>query len=259
MIKSRVIPCLLVQNNGLVKTVEFGHPKYVGDPINAVRIYNEKEVDELIVLDIGATVRGLGPNFRLIEQLARECRMPLTYGGGISNVDDARRIVGLGVEKISLSSAVFNSPNLIDQIGDCIGLQSVCVVIDVRTNKSFFGSTDYEVYTHNGSKRVNRHFRDILTILNEKRIGEIVINNIDRDGSMIGYDFDLIDIVRNAMDMPMTILGGARDYGNLKEAVNRYKTLGVAAGSLFVFKGKYKAVLISYPNKEELNEIQGIN
>jgi cyclase len=243
---------LLVHKKGLVKTVGFEDPKYVGDPINAVKIFNEKEVDELIVIDIDATVEGRGPDFNLIKNIAIESRMPLCYGGGITTVEQAKKIISLGVEKIAISSAAIYNTNLLKDIGIAIGTQSVVVVLDVK-KKGIFGN--YEIYTHNGKKNSKYKLKDYLTILNEIGIGEIVVNSIDEDGKMKGYDFKLFDFVRDLTNMPMTILGGAGSLEDISNAIRRYKTIGVAAGSLFVFKGKYKAVLINYPDRQTRNEI----
>jgi len=252
MLRSRITPCLLVHKKGLVKTVEFGNPKYVGDPINAVKIFNEKEVDELIVIDIDATVEGRGPDFNLIKNLAFECRMPFCYGGGITTVDQAKKIISLGVEKVAISSAALNNALLLKEIGNAIGKQSLVVVLDVK-KKDLFGN--YELYTHNGKKSSKYKLNEYLTILNEIGIGEILVNSIDEDGKMNGYDFKLNDIVRDLTNLPMTILGGAGSLDHIRVAIERYKTIGVSAGSMFVFKGKYKAVLINYPDRPTRNEM----
>lgn len=249
MLRSRITPCLLVHKKGLVKTVGFKDPKYVGDPINAVKIFNEKEVDELIVLDIDASVEGRGPDFELIRNLAVECRMPFCYGGGVTSVEEAKKIINLGAEKVALSSAAIQNFDLISQIGNAVGIQSVVVVLDVK-KKNFIGG-GYEIFIHNGKKASGIKLKEFVQQLNKIGVGEIVINSIDRDGKMKGYDFSLIDMVRELTEMPLTVLGGAGSIGDIKAAISRYKIIGTAAGSLFVFKGKYRAVLISYPNKLE--------
>jgi cyclase len=236
MLYPRIIPCLLVKDKGLVKTVNFKNPKYVGDPINAVRIFNEKEVDELIVLDIDATHEKREPDYKMIEHLAAECRMPLCYGGGITTCDQVLRIIQLGVEKVAISSAAIENPDLIAEAAECVGNQSVVVVLDVK--KSFLGGK-YEIYTHNGSKNTGKYPADFALQVQKLGAGEIVINSIDNDGLMKGYDLDLVEIVRKSINVPLTVLGGA---GALHDA---------AAGSLFVFKGVYRAVLINYPNRAE--------
>ena len=252
MLRSRIIPCLLVHNKGLVKTVKFKDPKYIGDPINAVKIFNEKEVDELIVLDIDATREKRGPNLDMIKNLADECRMPFCYGGGISNVEQARKIISLGAEKVALSYSALNNIELCKQIGYIIGNQSVVVVIDVKKN-FFFGG--YDVFTHNGTKKSKWKLNDLIKKLEEIGIGEIIINSIDNDGMMQGYDLTLAESVREKCSMPITVLGGAGGLDDIKSLINKFKIIGAAAGSLFVFKGKYKAVLINYPNREERKPI----
>tara|TARA_B100000029_G_scaffold183432_1_gene180986 strand:+ start:92 stop:868 length:777 start_codon:yes stop_codon:yes gene_type:complete len=248
MLHPRIIPNLLIHNKGLVKTINFKNPKYVGDPINAVKIFNEKSVDELIVTDIDATVNNLEPNYDVIKKLAMECRMPLCYGGGIKNVDQAKKIFSLGVEKVSLSSSAINNPNIISKLANSVGSQSVVVVIDVK--KRFFGNK-YEILTHNGTKKTGINPLDFIESINNKGVGEIVINSIDRDGTMEGYDYKLIDKVRNVTTLPMTILGGAGSLEDIGDLISRYKIIGSGAGSMFVFKGKYRAVLINYPNDKE--------
>ena len=252
MLRSRIIPCLLIHNKGLVKTVNFKNPKYVGDPINAVKIFNEKEVDELIVLDIDATKENRGPNLKMIKSLANECRMPFCYGGGITTVEQAVKIISLGAEKVALSYSALNNISLCQEIGDIIGNQSVVVVIDVK-KKKIFG--DYDIYTHNGTKKSNWKLNDFISKLEEIGIGEIVINSIDNDGVMQGYDLPLIENIREKCSMPITAIGGAGSLQNIKDLISKFKIIGAAAGSLFVFKGKYKAVLISYPNREERKPI----
>ena len=252
MLRSRITPCLLVHKKGLVKTVEFKEPKYVGDPLNAVKIFNEKEVDELIIIDIDATIEGRGPDFNFIKNIAIESRMPLCYGGGITTVEQAKKIISLGVEKIALSSAAIENPQLLFEIGSAVGVQSVVVVLDVKKKGLF---KNYEVFTHNGKRPVGKKLKDIVSTLNNIGVGEIVINSIDEDGKMNGYDFKLFEIIRDLTSFPLTILGGASSIDNIKEAIKRYRPLGVAAGSIFVFKGKYKAVLINYPDRIARNEI----
>ena len=248
MLRSRIIPCLLVHNKGLVKTVKFKEPKYIGDPINAVKIFNEKEVDELMVLDIDATIENRGPNLEMIKNLADECRMPFCYGGGITTVEQAVKIISLGAEKVALSYSALNNISLCQEIGDVIGNQSVVVVLDVK-KKIFFGG--YDIYTHNGTKKSKWKLDELVAKLEEICIGEIVINSIDNDGTMQGYDTNLIESIREKCSMPITVLGGAGCLDDIKKLISKFKIIGAAAGSLFVFKGKYRAVLISYPNREE--------
>jgi len=248
MLRSRITPCLLVHNKGLVKTVGFKDPKYVGDPINAVKIFNEKEVDELIVLDIDASVESRGPDFELIRNLAVECRMPFCYGGGVTTVKEAKKIINLGAEKVALSSAALENFDIISQIGRAVGIQSVVIVLDVKKNGL---SGAYEIFIHNGKKGTGIRVKEFVQRLDKIGVGEIVINSIDRDGKMEGYDFSLVDMVRELTEVPITVLGGAGSIDDIKAVISRYKVIGAAAGSLFVFKGKYRAVLISYPNSSE--------
>lgn len=244
MLRPRIIPCLLVRNKGLVKTVKFDAAKYVGDPINAVKIFNEKMADELMVLDIDATINGSGPDFSMIKKLAAECRMPLCYGGGIKTAAQAKTIIGLGVEKVALSSAVLENPALVTQIADEIGGQSVVVVLDVK--KRFVGAR-YEVYTHNAKVNTGKCPVDFARLLEKLGVGEIVINSINNDGVMKGYDLTIARQVREAVSVPITVLGGAGSITDIGSLIENFGVIGAAAGSLFVFKGVYRAVLISYP------------
>jgi imidazole glycerol-phosphate synthase subunit HisF len=252
MLRPRVIPCLLVHEGGLVKTVGFKSPKYVGDPINAVKIFNEKEADELVVMDIDATVNGVEPDYKMIANLAAECRMPLCYGGGVRTAEQAKRIISLGVEKVALSAAVINDPNLIRQIADEIGQQSVVVVLDVK--KRLF-SKEYDVFTHNGKKNTKRDAVEVAKQVQALGAGEIVINSIDNDGEMKGYDLLLAHKIRQAVNIPITMLGGAGSLNDISALIKTCGVVGASAGSLFVFKGVYKAVLINYPNVIQRDEL----
>jgi cyclase len=255
MLRPRIIPSLLLHDNGLVKTINFKAPKYVGDPINAVRIFNEKEVDELAFFDIDATVFGKEPDYALIEKLANQSRMPLCYGGGVKTVEQAQKIFGLGIEKIALSSAAIQNPQLITQIADRVGSQSVIVVLDIK--KKLFGG--YEVYIHNGKKSTGINPFSFVKELEQLGAGEIIINSIDQDGLMKGYDLNLIDKIAEMISIPMTVLGGAGSLADMEKVIIKHGVIGVSAGSLFVFKGPYKAVLINYPTKAEKNKIFKIN
>jgi len=256
MLRSRITPCLLVHNKGLVKTTAFKDPKYVGDPINAVKIFNEKEVDELIVLDIDASVEKRGPDFNLIQNLAFECRMPFCYGGGVTTVAEAKKIISLGAEKVAISSAAIQNPGLLKDISNAVGTQSVVVVLDVKKRGILGG---YELFIHNGKLSTGIKLKEFLTTLEKIGIGELIVNSIEDDGKMKGFDFKLFDIAREMTTMPMSILGGAGSFEDIKEAIKRYKTIGVAVGSLFVFKGKYRAVLINYPDRKEREDLYQIS
>ena len=254
MLRARIIPCLLVHKKGLVKTKKFSDPKYVGDPINAVKILNEKEVDELIVLDIDATSESRQPDFEMIKNLANECRMPFCYGGGVTTVEQAKKIISLGAEKVALSHSAISNTNLLRSIAKEVGNQSVVVILDIKKRGIIKGG-GYDLYTKNGELKANVKILDFIAELNSVGIGEIVINSIDNDGVMNGYDFQLIDLIQNHTDLPITVLGGAGTLEHIKDVISRYKIIGVAAGSLFVFKGKYNAVLINYPNRIEKFEL----
>lgn len=254
MLRPRIIPCLLVHDGGLVKTVGFKAPKYVGDPINAVKIFNEKEADELVVLDIDATARGVEPNFTMVAHLAAECRMPLCYGGGITSVGQAKRIIGSGVEKVAISAAAVADPTLLTRIADAVGRQSVVAIIDVRRRTGLF-SSGYEVTTRNAKVAHKLDLLDFVAHLEAAGAGEIVINSVDRDGTMQGYDLKLAAQVRSVVGVPLTFLGGAGSQAHLSELFKACGVVGAAAGSLFVFKGQYRAVLINYPSQAQKDEL----
>lgn len=251
MLRPRITPCLLIRDNGLVKTKGFKPFKYIGDPINAVRIFNEKEADELIVLDIDATAHGLTPNFSTIKRIAVECQMPLCYGGGIKTVEHAERIIQLGVEKIAISSEIINNPNMIQDIANRVGSQSVVVVLDVK--KNFFGK--YEVYTHNGTVKTKESPVDMARLAEKNGAGEVLINSIDLDGSMNGYDIALAKEIRDSINIPMSILGGAGSLDDMNKLFESCGIVGAASGSFFVFKGALKAVLINYPSYEQKKRV----
>ncbi len=251
MLRPRIIPSLLLHDKGLVKTINFKSPKYVGDPINAVRIFNEKQVDELAFFDIDATVLGKEPDYALIEKLANQSRMPLCYGGGVQTVEQAQKIFSLGIEKIALSSAVIKNPQLVTQIADRVGSQSVIVVLDVK--KKLLGG--YEVYTHNGKRSTGINPVKFVIELEQLGAGEIILNSIDQDGVMKGFDMILIDKIAENISIPLTVLGGAGSLEDIEKVIDKHGVIGVAAGSLFVFKGPYKAVLINYPTQSEKNKV----
>lgn len=246
MLRPRIIPCLLIHEGGLVKTEKFKNPKYVGDPINAVKIFNEKEADELVVLDIDATANGAEPDYKVIADLAAECRMPLCYGGGVRSPEQAKRIIGLGVEKVAISAAAISDPGVVARVAEAVGRQSVVVVLDVRKRSGLFGK-GYELCTHNAQKT---HKLDPIAFarqMQEAGAGEIVINSVDRDGEMKGYDLELAARFRAELGVPVTFLGGAGSHQDIEDLFQTCGVVGAAAGSLFVFKGQYRAVLINYP------------
>lgn len=254
MLRPRIIPCLLVHQGGLVKTVEFKNPKYVGDPINAVKIFNEKEADELIVLDIDATANGVEPDYRMIANLAAECRMPLCYGGGVKTPEQAKKIISLGVEKVAISAAAVEDSSLVSRTAEAVGRQSVVVVLDVRKKKGLFAK-GYELFTHSGSKARKTDPFELARKMQEVGAGEVVINSIDHDGQMKGYDLELCARMSSELRIPMSFLGGAGSHRDIEALISTCGVVGASAGSLFVFKGPYRAVLINYPTPVQKDEI----
>lgn len=252
MLRPRITPCLLVHEGGLVKTVGFQNPKYVGDPINAVKILNEKEADELIVLDIDATVRGTDPDYQLIAHIAAECRMPLCYGGGVRSAEQAKKVVRLGVEKVAISAAAIDNPSLITRIANEIGRQSTVVVLDVKKR---IPTGESDVFTHNGKQNTRQSVVVLAQQAEALGAGEIVINSIDEDGQMRGYDLALARRIREAINIPITLLGGAGSLDDIGQLIRACGVVGASAGSLFVFKGAYKAVLINYPSVSQRDEL----
>ncbi len=254
MLRPRIIPCLLIHRGGLVKTIGFDKPTYVGDPINAVKIFNEKEADELVIIDIDATVTGAEPDYRKIANIAAECRMPLCYGGGVRHSEQAERLVGLGVEKVAISAAAIDDPTLVTRTAEAVGGQSVVVVLDVRKRSGLF-KKGYELTTHNARRVPKLDPIEAARRMVEAGAGEIVVNSVDRDGTMEGYDLELVRQMRAAVSVPLTILGGAGNLGHIEGLFRTCGVVGAAAGSLFVFKGKYRAVLINYPTRLEKDQI----
>lgn len=256
MLIHRVIPCLLVSQSrgGLVKTFKFGKPKYVGDPINAVKIFNEKEVDELMVLDIDATRERRGPDFKMIEELASECFMPLCYGGGIRTAEDARTLFSLGVEKVALQSVVATNPGIIREIADRAGEQAVVVSIDVKRN--WLGRP--QPYSAAGVKQPSSDWRDAVRQAVANGAGEILLNAVDRDGTLAGPDLELIREASALADVPLVAIGGIGSLDDMKAATDAGAS-AVAAGAYFVFQGPHRAVLITYPRYEELQALWSKN
>jgi cyclase len=256
MLKHRVIPCLLLKDQGLVKTVKFKDPTYVGDPINAVRIFNEKEVDELLFLDITASVERRGPSFKIVSEIASECFMPLGYGGGIRSLEDIRTLLASGVEKVCINSYAVENPAFIKSASDTFGSQSIVVSIDAK--RSMLGRS--EVRTYSGRKSTGLDPIEFAKEMEQMGAGEIFLNSIDRDGTMRGYDVELIRRLSDAVTIPVVACGGAGRLEDLGEVVEKGSASAAAAGSLFVFHGRHRAVLINYPSRQELREVrQGVS
>lgn len=251
MLNNRIIPVLLLKDDGLVKTTKFKSPFYIGDPLNAVKIFNQKEVDEIIFLDILASKNNQRPNIELLSNIASECFMPLAYGGGITSVEKAEEIINIGIEKVILNSSVLINPELVSDLAKIIGSQSVVVSIDVK--KNLFGN--YKIYSHSSKKKPHYNLIEYIKMIQCYGVGEIFINSVNKDGMMTGYDIDLIKLILNEAEVPFVFCGGASSYNDFIEISKINKYVGLAAGSIFVFKGPHKAVLINYPNREELKNI----
>ncbi len=251
MLRTRVIPCLLLRNGGLVKTVKFADAKYVGDPINAVRIFNEKEVDELVFLDISATPAGRGPNLELVRDIATESFMPFGYGGGVRTIEQVASLVALGVEKVVLNTVATEQPGFVREASRLVGSSSVVVSIDVR--RSLFGK--YEVVTCSGTRRTGLDPVEWARRVEDLGAGEIFLTAVDRDGTQKGYDVPLLRQVTDAVSIPVIASGGAGSLEDFRAAVCEGRASAVAAGSLFVFHGRHRAVLITYPEYANLQQV----
>ena len=251
MLQKRLIPVLLLHKNGLYKTKQFQNPKYVGDPINAIKIFNEKEVDELIVLDIDASRNNVEPNYKFIEDIASECFMPLCYGGGIKNIEQIKRIFSLGIEKIVMNSILHDDHALIEEAIEIFGSQSIVASVDI--NKTFFGQ--YSIYDYRKSKNVNKQYIEFIKEIENKGVGEVFINCVYNDGVLNGYDVELFQKISKSVNIPLIACGGASSLNDCKELLIQSEVSAVAAGSIFVFHGKHQAVLIKYPKRDEIDEL----
>jgi imidazole glycerol-phosphate synthase subunit HisF len=248
----RIIPCLLLHQGGLYKTIRFKKSRYIGDPINAVKIFNEKEADELLIVDIDATVAGRPPCFDAVKDIVSEAFMPVGYGGGISSLKEMETLFSCGVEKVSISAAALENPNLINLAVRNFGSQSVVVTIDV--GRPMF-SRCYSVYSHNAKRRWPLTPESWLARVEALGAGEVVVNNIDRDGTMDGYDHELLRRLTDVSTIPIIALGGASDYADMERAIVESNASAAAAGSLFVYRGKGQGVLINYPERA-MNPVQ---
>jgi cyclase len=248
MLQTRVIPCLLLSGSGLVKTRNYKDAVYVGDPVNAVRIFSDKEANEIIILDINASRLGHEPNYELIAEIAGEAFMPVAYGGGIQSLTQIRRLIRLGVEKVVINTAATESTEVIRQAADVFGSQSIVGGIDIR--RKFFG--EYVVVAKSATIKTTLNYQQHIANLVEAGVGEIFVNNVDKDGAMNGFDLNLIRAVANA-PVPVVVCGGAGNLDHLREAIHEGGASAVAAGSMFIFHGKNRAVLISYPKANEID------
>jgi cyclase len=248
----RVIPCLLIDDEAMVKTIRFADPTYLGDPINVINLFNRFEVDEITLLDIGATRDGYGPPFALLEQLAAECWVPLSYGGGIASLDHVRRVLACGIEKVVLGTVVADDPLLVTRAAEVYGSQAVIVSVDALRR-----GDGYEVAVTNAGRRLGIDPVAYARRAQELGAGEILLNAVDRDGTMEGYDLDLIRAVAGAMEVPVIACGGAGERGHLVEAIRQGGASAVAAGSIFVYRGRERGVLINFPERELLEAMLG--
>ena len=243
MLRPRIIPCLLIDGEDVVKTINFKERTYIGDPLNIVRLFNEKKSDEIIIIDISASRLNKNPNYNLIENIAEEARMPVTYGGGIKTAEQALKIFNSGIEKISVSSLFFEDKSEINKIVKSVGSQSLVITFDIKRFEN-----KYSIFINNGDKFVTNKIVNIIKEVQDLNVGEIILNNIDKDGTMSGYDNDLITLFYENCLIPLTALGGVGKREHLVESINKFGSIGYACGSFFIFKGPRKAVLISYDN-----------
>ena len=251
MLVARVMPCLLLRNAALVKTIQFKNPSYVGDPINAIRIYNEKEVDELVFLDITRTVESKRPQLKLLAEIASECFMPVAYGGGISLMEDVEAIFSCGIEKVVINSHAIADPSFVTRVADRYGSQAVVVSMDVK--RSLFGK--YEVYSHGGRKATGLDPVQHAARMEKAGAGELLLTSIDRDGTGKGFDLDLVKRVTRATRIPVVASGGAGSVADCGSAVKEGGASAVALGSMAVYHGRNRAVLINFPSREELDRV----
>lgn len=251
MLKTRVIPCLLMIENALVKTIRFDKYNYIGAPINTIRIFNEYEVDELILLDIRATVNNQKPDFNTLQEIVNECFIPLTYGGGIRSVEDVRKILNIGFEKVAINTYLFEKPEFLSEVAVTFGSQ--CVVASIDVKKNFWGK--YEVYSHSGMKNTHLNPVEWAEKMAKLGAGELLLNSIDKDGTWEGLDEKLVKVVHDAVSIPVIACGGAGKLEHIKSVVENTGVSAVAAGSLFVYQKKDHGVLVNYPSREILDRI----
>ncbi|NUM50614.1 MAG: imidazole glycerol phosphate synthase subunit HisF [Flavobacteriales bacterium] len=251
MFRPRIIPVLLLKNKGLVKTINFKSPTYIGDPINAVKIFNDMRSDELVFLDITASVENRLPLPEIISNISDEAYMPFAVGGGIKSINDVKAMIGAGAEKVVINSAAVTNPELISQVAELFGRQSIIVSIDVK--KNLFGKQ--KVYTHSGTKQTALNPIEHAIEMEKRGAGEILINSIDKEGCMTGYDIDLIKKITSVVKIPVIAVGGAGNLEHIKQAVTEGGASAAAAGSLFVYHGPLKGVLINYPEQKVLQNL----
>ena len=250
--KARVIPVLLIDDGGLVKSIEFDKYSYIGDPMNAIRLYNEMEVDELVFLDISASKEDRGPDFEMIEELTANAFMPLAYGGGVTSVEEIKKLFYLGVEKVIINNQLLTNKEFIKEASKLHGKQSIVGAIDIK--KNFFGK--YKIYDHTTKKTLDTNHIEYIQELQNADIGELFINDVSNDGKMKGFDLKLIDSIHHTVSIPVVFCGGAGNLQDIKSAIDS-GAHAAAAGSIFIYKGKTKGILINYPTQNELYKLLG--
>jgi cyclase len=254
MLQTRIIPFLLIKNGKLVKTVKFKKPEYIWDPVNAIKIFNEKEVDEIIVLDISASIKNSEPDYKFIKRIADECFMPVCYGGGITNIDQIRKIFEIGIEKISINSILYRNINILEQASKLFGNQ--CIVASVDIKKDWLGQ--YNTHFYSGEKKAKIPLADFLKQIVDKGAGEILLNNIDAEGTWRGFDLELLNLVANSVKVPVIAMGGAGNLEHISDALSKSKVSAIALGSMAVYQKQGMGVLINFPSKEFQNDLNNI-
>ncbi len=247
----RIIPSLLLKERGFVKTIKYKNPQYIGDPFNTVKIFNSLEADEIMITDIEATKKGIDPDFDFLKEIASECFMPISYGGGIKNVDHIGKLIQCGIEKVSLNAAVMDRPAFLKEASNKFGTSTIIAVMDIK--KNMFGS--YGLYSYSKTKKPSITLVGYAKQLEELGAGELFINNVDLEGTMSGYDATIIAEIAENINIPIVVNGGAKSLIDMGNIIKRTKISGAAAGSVFVYHGRNNAVLISYPNQREIKEI----
>jgi len=251
MLQTRIIPCLLLKDDSLVKTVNFKKPAYIGDPVNTARIFNELEVDELTLLDISATSNKKKPNFKILAELANECFMPLAYGGGINDFEDAKKIFQIGIEKVIINSIAFSKPAFITELAEHFGNQAIVASIDVK--KNMFGK--YQVFSNSGTKKQKVDPVDWAQELEQLGAGEILLTAIHQEGTWMGFDINIIEKISNAVNIPVIANGGASSIEDIEKAVKQGNASAVSLGSMVVYQNKGMGVLVNFPDTEKLNKV----
>lgn len=246
MYRPRIIPVLLLKNNGLVKSIQFKNHKYIGDPMNAVRIYNELEADEIIFLDIEATKNNRCVDVQLVKDIGEEANMPFGVGGGINSLSQIEKLIHAGAEKVVICSEALHRPEFIKEASQEFGSSTIAVCMDV--GKSFFGGT--KLYSHSGSKAYSIELESFAKKMQDFGAGELIIQSIVQDGKMTGYNHEISAAVAKKINIPVTVLGGAGTMEDIKSLHQQHPFNGYAAGSLFVYQGKHRGVLINYPSQE---------